>query len=635
MVDNAAGLAASVSVASGVPASRVDAPRLDVPRLDVPRPRLRPLPALSLRRLVIGIAALIVTPSALALALGIAVAERNTSELFHEEASQLVDEIERKVQSHFSPAMAQAAYVADLVKRGGLDPRKDQTFGPALIAALAAAPQVRQLAFVDLNGKALRAQRSSGTVWRSDWSRDPGMQRIAAEVVGRDSPQWGNFFFAESVQRTFLTIYTPLGRDGHHFGTLVSVLSIADLSEYLERELASTGWRAVIIRGRDEVVAQSWALSSPPALSDQKPLARSWEVNDPVLTSLALAGGEPHSADSGGSVRFHSTRVDGRDYFIGERQVRSFGPEAWTIQVFAPYAQIERQTDRIRLIAMVGGILIGLAMLLTLTISRRLARPFRRFAVAARRVRRLDLDRARPVRASGVVEIDAAVRDFNTMLGFLRGAMRYLPSSLVETLVRRGAIENVHTETREITVMFVDITDFTKMAEHLPAEDLVDLLNEHFAMLADCVEAEGGTVDKYIGDALLAFWGAPEPLIDHGERALRAARAITAKLAEANLRRRRDGANPVRVRIGLHSGPAVVGNIGAPTRLNYTVVGDTVNAAQRIEDLAKNFHRDGEDWIILASRNVVTAAGGGIDALSLGSFMLRGRGSPIEIVRLG
>ncbi|MFO1188295.1 MAG: adenylate/guanylate cyclase domain-containing protein [Alphaproteobacteria bacterium] len=625
MVDNAAGLTASVSVASGV----------TTPHLDTPRLRLRPLPALSLRHLVLGIAALIVAPSALALALGIAVAERNTSELFHEEASQLVDEIERKIHSHFNPAMVQAAYVADLVKRGDLDPRRDQVFGPALIAALAAAPQVRQLAFVDWNGKALRAQRSSGAIWRSDWSQDSNLRRIAAEVAGRDGPQWGNFFFAESVQRTFLTIHTPLGRNGQNFGTLVSVLSIADLSEYLERELASTGWRAVIVRDRDEVVAQSWALAAPPALSDQKPLARSWEVNDPVLTSLALAADQPDFAEGGEEFRSRSTRADGMDYFIGERQVRSFGPEAWTIQVFAPYAQIERQTDRIRLIALVGGILIGFAMLLTLMISRRLARPFRRFAVAARRVRRLDLDRVRPVRASGVVEIDAAVHDFNTMLGFLRGAMRYLPSSLVATLVRRGAIENVHTETREITVMFVDITGFTKMAEHLPAGHLVDLLNEHFAMLADCVEAEGGTVDKYIGDAMLAFWGAPEPLVDHGERAVRAALAITARLGEANRRRRRDGLAPIRVRIGLHSGPAVVGNIGAPTRLNYTVVGDTVNAAQRIEDLAKNFHRDGEDWIILASRSVVTAAGRDTDEISLGTFMLRGRGSPIEIFRIG
>lgn len=624
MIDNAAGMTAAGSPAGLAQARKPAADGF----------RLRPLPAWSLRRIVIGLAALVIAPSALALALGVAVAERNTSELFHDEAAQLVDEIERKIHSHFNPALAQAAFLSRLVSRGDLDPRAEPAFGQSLISALAAAPQVTQLAFVDLNGKALRAQRSSFTVWRSDWSRDAQMRRMAAEIAGRDGPVWGGFFFAESVQKTFLTINTPLRRDGVHLGTLVSVLSIADLSDYLERELASTGWRAVITRGRDEVVAQSWPLAAPPALSDQKPLARTWEVNDPLLTVLALDSGPEHGKAGSGSIRFFSEHVQGDRYFIGERLIRNFGPEPWTIQVYAPFAQIERQTERIRLIALIGGSLVCLAMLTALAISRRLARPFRRFAVAARRIRRLDLDRVRPVKTSGVIEIDAAVRDFNTMLGFLRGAMRYLPRSLVESLMRHSAIDQVHTESREITVMFVDITDFTRMAENLPAGDVAALLNEHFAMLADCVEAEGGTVDKYIGDAMLTFWGAPEPLPDHGERALRTALAIAARLSGFNSDRRVRGAVPIRIRIGLHSGPAVVGNIGAPTRLNYTVIGDTVNAAQRIEDLAKSFHRDGEDWIILASRNVVQAAGGGVAEVSLGSFMLRGRGSPIEIFRV-
>jgi class 3 adenylate cyclase len=121
----------------------------------------------------------------------------------------------------------------------------------------------------------------------------------------------------------------------------------------------------------------------------------------------------------------------------------------------------------------------------------------------------------------------------------------------------------------------------------MPAAEIADFLNHHFALVAKCVEAEGGTVDKYIGDSVMAFWGAPEPQPDHTERACRAAIGVSIALKSDNMARKREGKPPVRVRIGVHTGEVVVGNIGAPGRINYTIVGDTVNAASRLEQLCK------------------------------------------------
>jgi class 3 adenylate cyclase len=153
----------------------------------------------------------------------------------------------------------------------------------------------------------------------------------------------------------------------------------------------------------------------------------------------------------------------------------------------------------------------------------------------------------------------------------------------VTRLIRAGDAGTIRPEARELTVMFTDIAGFTAMSETRPAPEVADFLNEHFALLGACVEAEGGTVDKFIGDALMAFWGAPETQTDTAPRACRAALAIARAVDADNARRTAAGRPAIRIRIGLHSGPVVVGNVGWPGRINYTIVGDTVNTCQRLE----------------------------------------------------
>ncbi len=218
------------------------------------------------------------------------------------------------------------------------------------------------------------------------------------------------------------------------------------------------------------------------------------------------------------------------------------------------------------------------------------------------------------------------------MLGGLRWFEVYVPKSLVRRLVRQG--EEPASEERELTVMFTDIVGFTGVAEGVTAEALADFLNHHFALIAAAVEDTGGTLDKFIGDAVMAFWGAPETQPDHAERACRAAQDICARITADNADRRADGLAPVGIRIGLHSGPAVVGNIGAPGRMNYTIVGDTVNVAQRLEQLGKRVH-DGDREITVLVSEETAARLGSRDALEpAGSFEVPGRREPVEVFML-
>lgn len=205
-----------------------------------------------------------------------------------------------------------------------------------------------------------------------------------------------------------------------------------------------------------------------------------------------------------------------------------------------------------------------------------------------------------------------------------------MPKALVRRLMESG---EARSEQRIVTVMFTDIVGFTPQAEQMDSEDVANFLNAHFQLVTACIEKEGGTVDKFIGDAVMAFWGAPENVPDHAARACQAALAIKRAVEAHNHERVAAGLEKIRMRIGLHTGPLVVGNIGSPGRLNYTVVGDTVNTAQRMEQYGKNLPpSETSDVTVLMTETTCHAAG--MIANRIGDCQLRGRADPVTIFRL-
>ena len=273
------------------------------------------------------------------------------------------------------------------------------------------------------------------------------------------------------------------------------------------------------------------------------------------------------------------------------------------------------------------------AVLAAIVIGGYVARPVRRLAESASAIARLEMETAPRPHGSAIAELDDQARAFNVMLDGLKVFETYVPRQLVQRLIALGSEKSVASETRDVTVMFTDIASFTMISERMGAEETAAFLNRHFGMLADCIVAESGSIDKYIGDAVMAFWGAPDRLDDHAARAVATARRIAATITADNQRRGKKGLKPVRVRIGLHSGKAVVGNIGAPGRVNYTIVGDTVNVAQRIESLGHKLDA-GEDVTVLMSAETAVLAGVGAEGENVGEHRLAGVPEPVAVVRL-
>jgi adenylate cyclase len=194
------------------------------------------------------------------------------------------------------------------------------------------------------------------------------------------------------------------------------------------------------------------------------------------------------------------------------------------------------------------------------------------------------------------------------MANGLAAFRKYLPADLVKLLASAGVEARPGGSVRPMTVLFVDIAGFTGLSERL-GDRIVPLLGTYFDAMSREIQAEAGTIDKFIGDAVMAFWGAPAENPDHALAACRAALACQHAIRTLGLTD--DQGRPLRVRIGINSGSMLVGNIGSDVRLNYTVIGDAVNVASRLEGANKQYGTDiiiGEETRRLAGDRILAPA---------------------------
>ncbi|HTF87629.1 MAG TPA: adenylate/guanylate cyclase domain-containing protein [Planctomycetota bacterium] len=196
---------------------------------------------------------------------------------------------------------------------------------------------------------------------------------------------------------------------------------------------------------------------------------------------------------------------------------------------------------------------------------------------------------------------------------------RYHAPSVIERIVRSTELDDgvMETEEREVTVVFADLSGFTRIAENMPPREVTAMLNQLFGFMTEEVFREGGTLDKFIGDAVMAFFGAPLAQPDHAACAVRAARGMMARLQAFNALRPAD--QRLGLRIGINSGPVIVGDVGAQQRRDYTVIGDTVNVASRLES---SVARVGQIVIGSATRDAVDSS---FQCVPLDPVILKGR----------
>jgi class 3 adenylate cyclase len=163
----------------------------------------------------------------------------------------------------------------------------------------------------------------------------------------------------------------------------------------------------------------------------------------------------------------------------------------------------------------------------------------------------------------------------------------YVSPSILKEIVDGRIHPGLTGERRAVCLVFSDIRDFTSISEKLKPEEVIAILNRYFGRMAECIHGHGGTLDKFIGDGIMAFFGAPEPMENPCKNGFEAAKAMVEALETLNAEWANEGRKPLRIGIGLHYGEASVGHVGSESRHEYTAIGDAVNVASRVEGLTK------------------------------------------------
>ncbi len=204
---------------------------------------------------------------------------------------------------------------------------------------------------------------------------------------------------------------------------------------------------------------------------------------------------------------------------------------------------------------------------------------------------------------------------------------RYVSTQVAEEILKNRDGMKMEGERRLVTILMSDLRGFTALAERIPAEEVVRQLNGYFEIMIDVIFKYRGTLDKFIGDAILAVYGAPVPDEDHAERAVRTALEMQAAMHAYNADRVARGEEPLHMGIGINSGEVVAGNIGSEKRLEYTVIGDPVNLAQRIES------RSGRGEILIAAETFERVKDL-VEVEALPEMVVKNRVQPIRVYRL-
>ncbi len=592
------------------------------------------MPIASLFSIVLGLIVLISVGTVLALTT--VSARLDLVEGLADESDLALGAIMARVDDHLSIVDGQLAYMRDLIVEGDVPAGDDAQLAFALEAALAATKQVTAIAFMRPDASSVRVERPDGATFVNDLAERTevvaAMREAEARGADGDPMGWSEPLFSPNVGRTIIVRREAVWQGERFLGILFAGVDLFALSGYAKELSASLGQTVFVLHGREDIIAHPKLTEGTFAPSLEQPMATIDGIGDNRFRQIWRPDITPViSQDSMTLGQGHYFYEDGEWQVFVYVETSAYGNTPWLIGF---HYDSSMEGTEVRQFWWVLGIAVGMLFLfigLGGLLGRRMARPFRHLTDNAIAIQRMDLGAYRPLTGSRIVELDRAARAFDAMFAGLRVFERYVPKRLVEMIVREGR-EKIDTDQRQLTILFIDIVGFSQMAEAMTPQATAALLNDHFARIGACIDGEGGTIDKYIGDGLLAFWSAPEKQHDHADRACRAALAIERVLSDHNRTRRERGEPPIQVRIGIHTGDAIVGDIGAESRINYTAIGDTVNVASRVEAAGRQ-HMQG-DVTILVTEETLAATTGEFVTEPLGPTTLRGRNRPTVLFRL-
>jgi adenylate cyclase len=422
-----------------------------------------------------------------------------------------------------------------------------------------------------------------------------------------------------------ITLRAPIIADGAFIGCASGNITLDVLSEFLASHRASARSTTVIANATDGAIIGYPDPKNGVRLDNGRlELAKLDNVEDNDLREAHRLQKEIGKDDF-----FFQSPLHGHEISASfTRFPENFG-RPWEVITLTPtddFVGTLKRTNRQMIVVIAA--LTGVELLLIYFFSRRLSHPIESVSQGLRSVQDLTFSHAAAPSSyiQEVRELQTAVSLFETSL---RSFSSFVPMDVVRKLIKTGTPLSLGVDQRFMTVLFTDLKDFSTLSEQMAPNDLLAQLSAYFEVVSNAIAEEFGTVDKFIGDGIMAFWGAPIYRNDHVLRgccgAMRAARRTEQLNADWSTQRR----PPLQLRIGLHCADVLVGNVGSTERLSYTVMGDGVNVAARLEGINKNF-----GTTICISDSVVEAVGPSIVARPIRKVQVKGRKRKFMIYEL-
>jgi adenylate cyclase len=389
-------------------------------------------------------------------------------------------------------------------------------------------------------------------------------------------------------------------------GVFTADFFLDDISRFLLDLTSGRNVRIIVLSRSGKAVA-----SSLPTTADKV---------DAILASGIAAMPESLSTLPVGQPLLVAFDHDGVRYDAAFQVLHVTGGLEWATGVLVPEEEFLAVVyENLRFAVGIGLLALMLALAFGSLLAHRIAMPLGAIARDLQQVGHFKLS-SEPSPTSHIREIAVVSDSVDRMKASLRSFSRYVPTELVQQVLVSGREAQLGGEARTLTIYFSDIEGFTQIAEKMQPAELVQCLAEYLQEMTGTIAANHGTVDKFMGDGILALFNAPTDVPDHAARACRAALQSQERLRELKTEWGDAGKPTFRARIGLHMGEVLVGNIGTPDRFAYTVIGDTVNLASRLEALNKVY-----GTAILASQDVREAAGDAFEWRTLDRVAVAGR----------
>jgi adenylate cyclase len=419
------------------------------------------------------------------------------------------------------------------------------------------------------------------------------------------------------------TVGQPFSKDGEVQGVVAADITLDGLSQYIAEHRISPNALSYVLDHQGRVLAASDLSRTYTANKGQVEL-RHISSLDSELPAIAY-GAHPRN----GGATSYTFAYGGREYIASlSTLLPNFG-RRWQLFVIAPVADFTGAFDRgNELLLAVGLAATTLSLVVIYLLSGMLSAPLERLAAKVLKIQEMGSEPLPAIR-SQVREIDVLARAVDTLDAAVKSFASFVPVGLVRELLATDEKTQLGGHSRFLTILFSDLESFSSLSERIPAQALLQHVSRHLELVTRSINAEHGTIDKFMGDGVMAFWGAPALLEDHAWHACLAALRIERGMEVLNERWKAEGAEVLRVRIGIHCDSVLVGNIGSRERMSYTVLGDGVNVAARLEGVNKEFRTT-----ICISHSAFREAGDNLCVRPIDEIAVKGRRSLVPIYEL-